>query len=204
MAAAMGTAASDPLRRAVQYTMTGNFIDFAALDSVDEGKLRQLIAESADFPVDDGLLESLRNDILSAKRLAFIHDNCGEIVMDKALMGVMGEINPGLEITAIVKGGPIVNDVTAEDAEQVNLTAVAHRITDTGCPIAGMPERRISEACRAVLNASDVIISKGQANYETLCECGLNTYYIFMCKCQLFTDRFNVPLFSGLIVRERD
>ena len=154
--------------------------------------------------MDDGLLESLRNDILSAKRLAFIHDNCGEIVMDKALMGVMGEINPGLEITAIVKGGPIVNDVTAEDAEQVNLTAVAHRITDTGCPIAGMPERRISEACRAVLNASDVIISKGQANYETLCECGLNIYYIFMCKCQLFTDRFNVPLFSGLIVRERD
>ena len=195
-------AASDPLRRAIQYAMTGNFIDFAVLDGVDEAALRRMIDESADFPVDDRLLDAFRAEIMRAKRLTYIVDNCGEIVMDKVLVRVMGEMDPGLEITAVVKGGPIVNDATREDAAQVGLDALA-KIVDTGCPIAGVPERRVSDACRDALNGADILVSKGQANYETLCGCGLNLFYIFMCKCRLFMDRFHVPQFSGLIVRER-
>ena len=193
--------AEDPLRRAIQYAMTGNFIDFAAMDSVDEGHLRRLIGEADGFPIDDGLLNDFRREIMGAKRLVYILDNCGEIVMDKVLMRVMREINPALEIFALVKGGPIVNDATAEDAEQVRLAEIA-TVIDTGCPIAGVPEGRISAACRAAMEGADILVSKGQANYETLCGCGLNIFYIFMCKCQLFMDRFNVPQFSGLIVRE--
>lgn len=193
--------ADDPLRRAIQYAMTGNFIDFAAMDSVDEKHLRKLIDGADGFPIDDELLDDFRREIMGARRLVYILDNCGEIVMDKVLMRVMREINPALEIIALVKGGPIVNDATIEDAEQVRLNEVA-KIMDTGCPIAGVPEGRISDACRAAMNGADVLVSKGQANYETLCGCGLNLFYIFMCKCQLFMDRFNVPQFSGLIVRE--
>jgi len=65
-----------------------------------------------------------------------------------------------------------------------------------------VPEGRVSEMCRRAMDEADVLISKGQANYETLCGCGLNIYYIFMCKCRLFMDRFHVPQFAGLIVRE--
>ena len=195
-------ASDDPLRRAIQYAMTGNFIDFAAMDNVDEDHLRRLIDEVRDFHVDDGLLESFRRELTGAKKLVYILDNCGEIVMDKVLMRTMRALNPALEITALVKGGPIVNDATAEDAEQVRLAEIA-TVIDTGCPIAGVPEGRISEACRAAMAGADVLVSKGQANYETLCGCGLNIFYIFMCKCQLFMDRFHVPQFSGLIVRER-
>ena len=194
-------AAKDPLKQAIQYAMTGNFIDFAAMDSVDEGRLRQLIAESDRIDVDDGLLDALRREVLSAKRLTFIADNCGEIVMDRVLMEAMLDLNPALEITAVVKGAPIVNDATREDAEQVRLGEVA-RIVDTGCGIAGCPEGRLSPACLAALDTADVLIAKGQANYETLCGCGRNLYYVFMCKCQLFMDRFNVPRFSGIITRE--
>lgn len=193
--------AEDPLRRAIQYAMTGNFIDFAAMDSVDEGQLRRLMDEGGGFPVEDKLLDGFRREIMGSRRLLYILDNCGEIVMDKVLMRVLRAINPAMEITALVKGGPIVNDATREDAAQVRLSEVA-RVMDTGCPIAGVPEGRISEACRAAMREADVIVSKGQANYETLCGCGLNIFYIFMCKCQLFMDRFNVPQFSGLIVRE--
>lgn len=195
-------AAANPLKRAVQYAMTGNFIDFAAMDSVDEDKLRALIAESDQIPVDDGLMDALRDDVQRARRLVCIADNCGEIVMDRVLMQALRDLNPALEITAVVKGAPIVNDATREDAEQVRLDEVAQQIVDTGCGMAGCPENCLSAECLAVLDGADVLIAKGQANYETLCGCGRNLYYIFMCKCQLFMDRFNVPQFSGIITRE--
>lgn len=195
-------AADDPLRRAVQYAMTGNFIDFAAMDNVDEGRLRRLIAESDRIPLPEDVLAALRRDVMRARRLTCIADNCGEIVADRVLMRELREMNPSLEVTAVVKGAPIVNDATREDAEQVRLYEVAQRVVDTGVGIAGCPENRLSRACLDALDNADVLISKGQANYETLCGCGRNLYYIFMCKCRLFMDRFNVPQFSGIIARE--
>ena len=197
-------AADDPLRRAVQYAMTGNFIDFAAMDSVDESRLRALIAESGDIPVDGDVLEALRRDAARARRLVLIADNCGEIVMDRVLLRALKRLNPALEITAVVKGAPIVNDATREDAEQARLDDIDARVVDTGCGIAGCPENRLSAACLDALDAADVLIAKGQANYETLCGCGRNLYYIFMCKCELFTERFGVPQFSGILCRERE
>ena len=195
-------ASDDPLRRAVQYAMTGNFIDFAALDSVDEGTLQRMLDKADRIPVDAGLLTQLRDSVERARRLTYLLDNCGEIVMDRVLMRVIREINPGIEITAVVKGAPVVNDATREDAEQARLWEVA-AVEDTGVGIAGVPEDRVSEACRQLMAQADVMISKGQANYETLCGCGLDIYYIFMCKCQLFMDRFHVPQFSGIITREK-
>ena len=194
--------ADDPLRRAVQYVMTGNFIDFAAMDSVDEGQLRRLIAESHAIPVDEAALSALKDALGRATKLTYALDNCGEIVMDKVLLATLKERYPRLELTAIVKGGQIVNDATREDAEQVGLTRIVPHIVDTGCAIAGLPETRLSGVCRGALRNADLVLSKGQANYETLCGSGLNAFYIFMCKCQLFMDRFNVPRFTGLIVQE--
>lgn len=196
-------AAADPLRRAVQYAMTGNFIDFAAMDSVDEARLRALIAESDHIPIAEDVLEALRREVLAARRLTYILDNCGEIVMDRVLMQALKDLHPSLEITAVVKGAPIVNDATRQDAGQVRLTEVADIVADTGCGIAGCPENRLSADCLRALDRADALVSKGQANYETLCGCGRNLFYIFMCKCQLFMDRFNVPRFSGIMCREQ-
>ena len=194
-------AAPDPLRRAVQYAMTGNFIDFAAMESVDEDTLRRLIAEADRIPIEGDTLARFREAVLSARRLAYLLDNCGEIVMDRVLMRVIKQLNPAVEITAVVKGAPVVNDATREDAAQTRLHEAA-RVIDTGVGIAGVPENRVSEACRAAMRTADALISKGQANYETLCGCGLNLFYIFMCKCQLFMDRFQVPQFSGILTQE--
>ena len=58
-------------------------------------------------------------------------------------------------------------------------------------------KRRLTE-----VDAADVLISKGQANYEGLCGCGRNIFYIFMCKCRMFTERFGVALYSGVLTRE--
>ena len=154
-------AAEDPLKSAVQYAMMGNFIDFAALDKVEESKLMELIDRAPDITVDEDVLEQLRDRAATARTLTLITDNCGEIVMDKILLRQLLSMNPDLLITVIVRGGPVANDATLEDAEQVGL-----------------------------------------ANYETLYGCGYNIFFIFMCKCMLFMDRFKVPQFTGILAYE--
>ena len=79
-------ASADQLKSAVQYAMMGNFIDFAALDKVEESKLMELIDRAPDITVDEDALEQLREQAGTARTLVLITDNCGEIVMDKILL----------------------------------------------------------------------------------------------------------------------
>ena len=196
-------AAPDPLKRAVQYAMAGNFIDFAALGDIDEGELRQKLDDAAGMDVDAGVLEDLRREVAAAERLVLFTDNCGEIVTDKVLLRTLKRLNPGLQVTVIVRGVPVVNDATLEDARQVGMDRVAQRVIGNGIGLPGNVLTRVSEEALGEANAADVLISKGQANYEGLGGCGLNVYYIFMCKCQMFMDRFGVPRFSGVLTREK-
>ena len=62
----------------------------------------------------------------------------------------------------------------------------------------------LSEEALRTMHEADVILSKGQGNYETLRMCGLNVYYLFMCKCDMFAKGFNVPRFTGVLVNDRD
>ena len=194
-------ASEDPLKSAVQYAMMGNFIDFAALDKVEESKLMELIDRAPDITVDEDTLEQLRDRAAKARTLALITDNCGEIVMDKILLRQILRMNPEVSITVIVRGGPVANDATLEDAEQVGLTQLGHCIGN-GTATDGTVLRTVSREAREAIAHADVVIAKGQANYETLYGCGDNIFFIFMCKCMLFMDRFKVPQFTGILAYE--
>ena len=196
-------AAPDPLMRAVQYAMVGNYIDFAALGDIDEGELRRRLGTVDAMAVNPAVLEELRGAAASARRLTLLTDNCGEIVTDKVLLRTLRRLNPALRVSVVVRGAPVVNDATVEDAEQVGMDAVAHRVLGNGCDLPGAVLTRMSGEALAEVDAADLIISKGQANYEGLSGCGRNIYYIFMCKCELFINRFNVPQFSGVLTKER-
>ena len=195
-------ASSDPLLCAVQYAMTGNFIDFGAMKEVDEDKLRQFISDSSKTEVEESVLEALRNGIKTAKKMVYFTDNCGEIVADKILMKVMKRINPDIKITAIVRGEPVFNDATMEDARQVGLDEVADEVFGNGSCVAGTVLSKVSKETLDAARSADFIIAKGQGNYESLGDCRLNVYYIFMCKCSRFVEKFNKPLYSGVITRE--
>ena len=195
--------APDPLARAVQYAMAGNFIDFAALGDVDEGELRRMLDDAADMAVDGDMLAALRREALAARRLVYFTDNCGEIAADKLLLRALKRLNPGLRATVIVRGMPVVNDATLEDAEQVRMAEVADRVMGNGIGLPGNVLRRISPEALAEVDAADMLISKGQANYEGLAGCGRNIFYIFLCKCDMFTRRFGVPRLTGILTRER-
>ena len=194
-------ASEDPLKSAVQYAMMGNFIDFSALDKVEESRLMELIDRAPDITVDEECLELLRERTEKGHTLVLITDNCGEIVMDKILLRQLLRLNPDLSVTVIVRGGPVANDATIEDAEQVGLTEFGCCIGN-GNATDGSVMRIMSREAREAITRADVVIAKGQANYETLYGCACNVFYIFMCKCMLFMDRFKVPQFTGILTFE--
>ena len=195
-------AAADPLMEGLKCAFTGNYIDFgAAMHKVDEQQLDELLASPPPFEADEQTIAHLRAELLSAKRIVYLTDNCGEIVMDKLLMRVIRRINPEAELVVIVRGDDVLNDATREDAQQVGLDTVA-RVMDNGSDVAGTWLEEISPEASHTLETADVILAKGQANFETMRGCGMNVYYLFMCKCSMFASRFNVPRFTGILTHD--
>ena len=195
-------ASDDPLKTAVRYAMVGNYIDFAVLENVDENKLRIQLDKAADIVIDSEVLESFRKEILKAHHLVYFTDNCGEIVTDRLLISVLRDINPQLTVTVIVRGKPVVNDATIEDAGQIGMEEAAHRIIGNGTGMPGNVIGALSPEAMDEVRQADIMVAKGQGNYEGLSGCGLNIFYLFLCKCDLFTRRFNVPQFTGIMTHE--
>ena len=193
--------ANDPLKMGLCYAMTGNYIDFGALDSVGEDKLRELIENVNENMIGDKEYEDFKKEIEKSKRVVYLTDNCGEIVFDKVFISVIKNMFPDVSITAIVRGYDVLNDATMTDANEIGLDKVVE-VIDNGTDIAGTCLDKISEKASEIIDSADLIISKGQGNFETLQMCGKNIYYVFLCKCQMFADRFNVPLYSGMLIKE--
>jgi len=191
----------DPLAEAMRIAMAGNYIDFGSVEDVNSEKLAELLAPSArdDLPPEE--YRSFRQDLAGAKRLAYLTDNCGEIVLDRLLIETILQRYPGIQVTAVVRGAPVANDATAEDALEVGLDRVA-KIVSNGTRIGGTQLDAILEDARQAIEEADLVISKGQGNFETLSGSGLNIYYLFLCKCRMFTDRFGMPLYQGVFAND--
>ena len=196
-------ASEDELKLAIQFAIIGNFIDFGAMKSVDEQKLEEFLHSARDISVNEEEYISLRKDILDAKKITYLTDNCGEIVMDKLLIHVIQKMNPDANLTVLVRGEQVLNDATLEDAVQVGLTEMAD-VRGNGSDIAGTCIEELSEEARKIIYDSDVILAKGQGNFETMQMCGLNVYYIFICKCEMFARKFQVPRFTGMLLSDKN
>lgn len=192
----------DPLRAAIQYAAIGNYIDFGAVDSVDEARLLEFIRSAKDQRLDPIELEHLKGELAAAKKLVYLTDNCGEVVFDKIFISEIKRLYPNIRVTAIVRDRPVLNDATLTDAREIALDRVAE-VIGNGSGIAGTELSLISREARDEILSADLVVSKGQGNFETLCGCGLNVYYVFMCKCGMFADRFGVPLYSGMLLNDR-
>lgn len=194
--------AEDPFRLALQYAMTGNYIDFGAVEHVNEEDLEALLEKAAQIPLREQELEQLQKEIGQAKNIVYLTDNCGEVVMDKLFIEEIKNKNPEANLTVLVRGEEILNDATMVDAKQIGLTELVP-VLGNGSGIAGTSLKDISREARELLEKADVILAKGQGNFETLQMCGLNIYYLFLCKCDMFRMRFHVPKFTGMLVNDR-
>ena len=193
-------ASDDPLDLAIRCALVGNFIDFGPTGDVSEEKLLQLVDEAPGMELDEEALADVKGRIARARTITILTDNCGEVVLDKLLMAQIACVNPKAELTAIVRGADTSNDATMDDALQVGLDAVV-RVIPNGSDIAGTSLPHVNEETRTALRESDLVISKGLANYETLSGRGENIYFLFLCKCALYVEVFGVPLYTGMIVR---
>lgn len=192
---------ADPLEKALLYARIGNYIDFAALSNVNQETALTLLENNSDS-LDQEEYSIFLKELNSAKRLVYITDNCGEIVLDKLAIKILKETYPDLDITVLVRGYPVVNDATMEDAEEIGLTDLV-KIIDNGSNVAGTWIPGINQTARELLKNADMIIAKGQGNFETMNDCGLNVYYLFLCKCDLFQRRFHAQNLQGMFLNER-
>ena len=195
--------AEDPLALALRFAQIGNFIDFGAMDSVDDAKLMEFLEQAETLPLSENTYQNVTEDMKSAKKLVFLTDNCGEIVLDKLLLETIAKVYPHLECTIIVRGEPVLNDATMEAALQVGIEACG-KVIPNGTNIAGTYIPWISAEASLVMEEADMLISKGQGNFESLHGCGLNIYNLFLCKCQWFMERFGLPQYSGVFINEFD
>lgn len=192
----------DPLKAALIYARTGNYIDFAALPEVSKETALSLIKSENKDDLDEQEYRQFCQDMKKAENVVYITDNCGEIVLDKIAIQILKKIFPNIRITALVRGLPAGNDATMEDAEFCGLTDVVP-VLGNGNDVGGTWPHGISTHARELLYNADVIIAKGQGNYETLHGCGLNIYYLFLCKCDWFQQLFHAKLLQGMFINEK-
>lgn len=169
---------ADPLETAVRLAIAGNIIDFGVNSVVEQSQVEKTIAESLTEPLDMEAMEEFREATSQAEDILYLGDNTGEIVFDRLLI----EQLPYEKITFAVKGGPILNDATIEDAQIVGLTDIVN-VIDNGSDAPGTILESCSEAFRRRFDKSDLIIAKGQGNYETLSNIDKNIFFMLQPKC---------------------
>ena len=194
-------ASPDPVKAALGYARVGNYIDFGAMDSVDEATFLSLFEGAGLRPEEEPVYAAFLAACAGAERFLLVADNCGEIVLDMLLIERLALRFPRLKFQVMVRGGEILNDATLEDARHVGLETVAE-VIPSGAAVGGAVYALMSDEARRALDGADVILAKGQGNYESLSGQGRPAFYAFLCKCDLFTRKFGVPLLTGMFVKE--
>lgn len=170
---------------ALRLAIAGNIIDYGISNYFDLQSTIDRVLIS-DFAIDDSNL--LRQDLSVAKSVLYLGDNCGEIVFDKLFIETI--MHPNL--TYAVRGNPVINDVTLDDAQCVGMNVVADIISNGYDAPSTILEYCSAEFVDA-FNRADVIISKGQGNLEGLLgRTTKNVYSLLMVKCEVIADTLGV------------
>jgi len=184
--------ADDPLLMAVQFSVAGNIIDFGVkkADTFEEDITKlihmeeRIIEEEEDrFFQYDAFRESLEN----AREIIYLGDNAGETVFDRLLIDEIHTRNPDVNIIYAVRGTPIINDAVMEDAHQAGLQSSAQLIS-SGTDGPGTLLDRCSEAFLEKFYNADMIISKGQGNYESLSGTSYPIFFLLIAKCPVVAN----------------
>lgn len=189
----------DPLCTAILFSRIGNYIDFGAMNTVDDDILIKLLNEAGNTELDEKVYVDFVSQCSLGSEFLLITDNCGEIVLDKLMLRQLKKRFPNLSVKVMVRGSDVLNDATMEDAIQSGITQEATVITN-GTAIAGTVYEYLPKEAREAFDSADIIVSKGQGNYESIQGSPKKVFYLFLCKCDLFINRFNVPKLTGMFI----
>jgi len=195
--------ASDPLQMALKFSRTGNFLDFGILTpDIANTALTESIDSTPAQQLDEAVYGALTEELASARRLLILGDNAGEIVFDLLLVEQLKLRYPALEILYCVRGDNVLNDATRYDAAYVGMDKLC-TVIDNGSAISGTELAFIGKELKDAIESADVILSKGSGNFESLAGCGLNIYYLFMCKCKRVAKLLDCENMTGQFLRDR-
>ncbi len=184
----MAAASGDRLEGSVRIAIAGNVIDFGIYESID---LDRSIEESFQLPLTSESYRAFAARVAAARRILYLCDNAGEIVFDRVLLEMLRDM--GKDVTAVVKGSPVINDATLEDAHAAGLGESA-KVTDNGSDGIGTLLETCSEKFLSLYRSADLVISKGQANYETLAqEKDERLFFLFKVKCPVVASFLRKP-----------
>ncbi|BCG63545.1 MAG: hypothetical protein methR_P1269 [Methyloprofundus sp.] len=185
--------ASDPLEMAVRIAIAGNIIDLGVADSYDlEATLERVLTHA--FAISD--LAALRNALAQSASVLYLADNAGETVFDRVLIETLD-----VPVNYVVKAGPIINDATREDAVAAGIESVAN-IIDNGANAPGTLLDQCSELFRKRFAQADLIIAKGQANYESLSDSSAPIFFLLQAKCNVIARDLDVAE-GGTILKQQ-
>jgi damage-control phosphatase, subfamily I len=174
---------NDQLETAIRLAIAGNIIDFGVKSSISELEVKKTIRDSLNGQLDPEQVEGFKNAVMEAERILYLADNAGEIVFDHLLIEQM----PIEKVTVVVRGSPIINDVTLEDANVVGLDRIVE-VIDNGSDGPGTILETCSQEFLDRFAQADLIIAKGQGNYETLSGVDKNIYFLLKAKCPVIAD----------------
>ena len=191
-------ACSNRLESAILISIAGNIIDFGVVSDLSVSVVEQNIEESLKLELDKELVARFEDDLSKAKSILYLADNAGEIIFDRLLI----EQLPIEKVTVAVRGMPIINDATIEDARAAGLEDIV-KVIGNGSDAPGTIISDCSDEFRAVFDDADVIISKGQGNYETLSEIDKNIYFVLKVKCPVIAKHMNQDLGGFVFMNDK-
>jgi damage-control phosphatase, subfamily I len=195
-------ASSDPLNAAIHLAAAGNIIDLGVKSGLDQAQVVEAVEAALDAPLDREDLAAFKQAIHDAAEILYLGDNSGEIVFDRMLIErlIANGVDAG-KITFVVRGKPIINDALMADAVQAGLPELVD-VIDNGADVPGTIVSECSPAFRERFARADLIISKGQGNYETLSEARQPVWFLLKVKCPVIAEDVGCPL-GTLILRRK-
>jgi uncharacterized protein with ATP-grasp and redox domains len=169
---------SHPLGTAMRLAIAGNVMDFGVYSSLDDADVAKAVESAWVGGLDTACLGQFAQAVSEARAILYLGDNAGEIVFDRLLIE---ELPPG-KVTFAVKGSPVLNDATREDAEMVGLVRLVE-VVENGSDAPGTILEDCSAEFRQRFDQSDLVIAKGQGNYECLSGIDKDMFFLLTVKC---------------------
>jgi len=182
------------LETAARLAISGNVIDFGVNSQLSETDIRQSCMHALSTSL-DGNVDEFWDAVCNAQKILYLADNAGEIVFDRLLIEQM----PLEKITVVVRGFPVINDATIADAEDTGITELVE-VIENGSDAPGTILADCSESFVKRFNEADLIIAKGQGNYETLRKTDKDIYFLLKIKCPVIARDIGCQI-DSLVMR---
>ena len=178
----------DKLLTATKIAVAGNVIDLAAAVEFDLKEELEKVFERG-FAYND--FDIFKDKLSKAKDIVILGDNVGEHVFDYMFIEVLQELYPDVNYTYMVRGKPIINDVTMKEAKAYGFDALCN-LVDSGVNTPGFAYNRANKNAQELFDNADIVISKGMGNYECLTPIAReNICFLLKVKCQVVANSLN-------------